>query len=342
MRMRGRDSLKNILVTGANGQLGTSLALMANSNDANFFFTDVDTLDITDYKAVRNFMKDNHIDIVINCAAYTNVDRAEDDRELAFKINAEAPGNLAKACRIGNAALIHISTDYVFGKERSTLPRTEEVKPSPSGVYGESKLEGERRIIAELEGDGMMASDFKGISKTVAPKKAGISLQNAESRRSSVSQKQADRARYAIIRTAWLYSEYGKNFVKTMLGLFSTRDKLNVVFDQVGTPTYAGDLAAVVYRIAVEMASGVFRKVDNGIYNFTDEGVCSWFDFATAIAELSGSNCKVMPCHSDEFPSKVKRPNYSVLDKSKIKQRFQIEIPHWRESLNTCLRALNK
>ena len=307
--MRGRDSLKNILVTGANGQLGTSLALMANSTDANFFFTDVDTLDITDYKAVRNFMKDNHIDIVINCAAYTNVDRAEDDRELAFKINAEAPGNLAKACRIGNAALIHISTDYVFGKERSTLPRTEEVKPSPSGVYGESKLEGERRIIAELEGDG-------------------------------VSQKQADRARYAIIRTAWLYSEYGKNFVKTMLGLFSAKDKLSVVFDQVGTPTYAGDLAAVVYRIAVEMACGDFRKVDNGIYNFTDEGVCSWYDFATAIAELSGSECKVLPCHSDEFPSKVKRPSFSVLDKSKIKQRFQIEIPHWRESLKICLKGL--
>ena len=307
--MSGRESLKNILVTGANGQLGTSLVLMANSGDANFFFTDVDTLDITDYKAVRNYMKDNHIDIVINCAAYTNVDKAEDDRDMAFKINAEAPGNLAKACRIGNAALIHISTDYVFGKERSTLPRTEEVKPSPCGVYGESKLEGERRIIAELEGDG-------------------------------VPQKQADRARWAIIRTAWLYSEYGKNFVKTMLNLFSTKDKLNVVFDQVGTPTYAGDLAAVVYRIAVEMACGAFRKVDNGIYNFTDEGVCSWFDFATAIAELSGSDCKVMPCHSDEFPSKVKRPSFSVLDKSKIKQRFQIEIPHWRESLRICLKGL--
>ena len=301
--------MKNILVTGANGQLGTSLALMANSGDANFFFTDVDTLDITDYKAVRNYMKDNHIDIVINCAAYTNVDKAEDDRELAFKINAEAPGNLAKACRIGNAALIHISTDYVFGKERSTLPRTEEVKPSPSGVYGESKLEGEKRIIAEFEGDG-------------------------------IPQKQADKARWAIIRTAWLYSEYGKNFAKTMLNLFSTKDKLNVVFDQVGTPTYAGDLAAVVYRIAVEMACGDFRKVDNGIYNFTDEGVCSWFDFAAAIAELSNSTCKVMPCHSDEFPSKVKRPNYSVLDKSKIKQRFQIEIPHWRESLKVCLKGL--
>ena len=307
--MSGRESLKNILVTGANGQLGTSLVLMANSGDANFFFTDVDTLDITDYKAVRNYMKDNHIDIVINCAAYTNVDKADDDRDMAFKINAEAPGNLAKACRIGNAALIHISTDYVFGKERSTLPRTEEVKPSPCGVYGESKLEGERRIIAELEGDG-------------------------------VPQKQADRARWAIIRTAWLYSEYGKNFVKTMLNLFSTKDKLNVVFDQVGTPTYAGDLAAVVYRIAVEMACGAFRKVDNGIYNFTDEGVCSWFDFATAIAELSGSDCKVMPCHSDEFPSKVKRPSFSVLDKSKIKQRFQIEIPHWRESLRICLKGL--
>ena len=307
--MKGRDSLKNILVTGANGQLGTSIALMANSGDANFFFTDVDTLDITDYKAVRSFMKANHIDIVINCAAYTNVDKAEDDRVMAFKINAEAPGNLAKACRIGNAALIHISTDYVFGKERSTLPRTEEVKPSPSGVYGESKLEGEKSIIAEFEGK-------------------------------DVPQKQVDKARYAIIRTAWLYSEYGKNFVKTMLSLFSAKDKLNVVFDQVGTPTYAGDLAAVVYRIAIEISCGDFRKVDNGIYNFSDEGVCSWYDFATAIAELSNSDCKVLPCHSDEFPSKVKRPNFSVLDKSKIKQRFQIEIPHWRESLKICVEAL--
>jgi dTDP-4-dehydrorhamnose reductase len=305
--MENKDTLKNILVTGANGQLGTSLALMANGGDANFFFTDVDTLDITDYKAVSRYMKDRHIGIVINCAAYTNVEKAEDDRDSAFKINAEAAGNIAKACRVNNAALIHISTDYVFGKERSTLPRTEEVKPSPSGVYGESKLEGERRIVAELEGS-----------------------------------KQADKARYAIVRTAWLYSEYGKNFVKTMLELFSKRDKVNVVFDQIGTPTYAGDLAAVVYRIALEMSRGDFRKVDNGIYNFTDEGVCSWYDFACSIAEESNSECRVMPCHSDEFPSKVKRPAYSVLDKGKIKQRFQIEIPHWRQSLRICLNSLKK
>lgn len=318
-------SMKNILVTGANGQLGTSLALMACNEDANFYFTDVDTLDITDYKSVRAYMKENHIDIVINCAAYTNVDKAEDERDIAFKINAEAAGNLARACRVGNAALIHISTDYVFGKERSTLPRTEEVRPAPSGVYGESKLEGERRIIAELEGDRSAVAELEA---------AGVAMGK------SVSQRQADRARYAIVRTAWLYSEYGKNFVKTMLGLFSTKDKVSVVFDQVGTPTYAGDLAAVVYRIAIEMARGDFRKVDNGIYNFTDEGVCSWYDFASAIAELSGSDCEVKPCHSDEFPSKVKRPSYSVLDKSKIKQRFQIEIPHWRESLKVCLKGM--
>ena len=304
-----KDTLKNILVTGANGQLGTSLALMANSADARFFFTDVDTLDITDYKAVSAYMKKNRIDIVINCAAYTNVDKAEDDRVMAFKINAEAPGLLARSCRVNNAALIHISTDYVFGKERSTKPRTEDVKPSPSGVYGESKLQGERLIAANFEGEG-------------------------------ISSKQADKARYAIVRTAWLYSEFGKNFVKTMLGLFASKDKLNVVFDQVGTPTYAGDLAAVVYRIAIEMASGDFRKVDNGVYNFTDEGVCSWYDFACAIAEESNASCRVMPCHSDEFPSKVKRPAFSVLDKSKIKQRFQIEIPHWRESLKICLKNL--
>ena len=304
-----KDTLKNILVTGANGQLGTSLALMANSGDANFLFTDVDTLDITDYRAVRSFMKSNSVDIVINCAAYTNVDKAEDDRDSAFRINADAPGLLAKACRIQGAALIHISTDYVFGKERSTKPRTEEVKPSPSGVYGESKLEGERRILSEFSG-GERAS------------------------------KKADQIRYAIVRTAWLYSEYGKNFVKTMLNLQAAKDKLSVVFDQVGTPTYAGDLAAVVYRIAMEMADGSFRKVDNGIYNFTDEGVCSWYDFAQAIAEETGSECKVLPCHSAEFPSKVKRPAFSVLDKSKIKHRFQIEIPHWRQSLKHCLEAL--
>lgn len=296
------DTLKNILVTGANGQLGTSLALMANGEDARFFFTDVDTLDITDYRAVSRYMKANHIDIVINCAAYTNVDKAEDDREAAFKVNAEAPGILAKACRVNKASLIHISTDYVFGKERSTKPRTEEVKPSPSGVYGESKLAGEMRIIEELP--------------------------------------EGSSARYAIVRTAWLYSEYGRNFVKTMLGLFSTKDKVSVVFDQVGTPTYAGDLAAVVYRIAMEMACGQWRKIDNGIYNFTDEGVCSWYDFAQAVADESKSCCKVLPCHSDEFPSKVRRPAFSVLDKGKIKQRFQIEIPYWRESLRICLKTL--
>lgn len=296
------DTLKNILVTGANGQLGTSLALMANGEDARFFFTDVDTLDITDYRAVSRYMKANHIDIVINCAAYTNVDKAEDDREAAFKVNAEAPGILAKACRVNKASLIHISTDYVFGKERSTKPRTEEVKPSPSGVYGESKLAGEMRIVEELQ--------------------------------------EGSSARYAIVRTAWLYSEYGRNFVKTMLGLFSTKDRVSVVFDQVGTPTYAGDLAAVVYRIAMEMACGQWRKIDNGIYNFTDEGVCSWYDFAQAVADESKSCCKVLPCHSDEFPSKVRRPAFSVLDKGKIKQRFQIEIPYWRESLRICLKTL--
>lgn len=296
------DTLKNILVTGTNGQLGTSLALMANGEDARFFFTDVDTLDITDYKAVSRYMKANHIDIVINCAAYTNVDKAEDDREAAFKVNAEAPGILAKACRVNKASLIHISTDYVFGKERSTKPRTEEVKPSPSGVYGESKLAGEMRILEELP--------------------------------------EGSSARYAIVRTAWLYSEYGRNFVKTMLGLFSTKDRVSVVFDQVGTPTYAGDLAAVVYRIAMEMACGQWRKIDNGIYNFTDEGVCSWYDFAQAVADESKSCCKVLPCHSDEFPSKVRRPAFSVLDKGKIKQRFQIEIPYWRESLRICLKTL--
>lgn len=296
------DTLKNILVTGANGQLGTSLALMANGEDARFFFTDVDTLDITDYRAVSRYMKANHIDIVINCAAYTNVDKAEDDREAAFKVNAEAPGILAKACRVNKASLIHISTDYVFGKERSTKPRTEEVKPSPSGVYGESKLAGEMRIIEELQ--------------------------------------EGSSARYAIVRTAWLYSEYGRNFVKTMLGLFSTKDRVSVVFDQVGTPTYAGDLAAVVYRIAMEMACGQWRKIDNGIYNFTDEGVCSWYDFAQAVADESKSCCKVLPCYSDEFPSKVRRPAFSVLDKGKIKQRFQIEIPYWRESLRICLKTL--
>ena len=349
--MKTTDTLKTILVTGANGQLGTSLALMANSSDAKFLFTDVDTLDITDYKAVTRYMKANRIDIVVNCAAYTNVDKAEDDRAMAFKINAEAPGLLAKACRVNNAALIHISTDYVFGNERSTLPRTEDVKPSPSGVYGESKLEGERLIIRELSPEAQ-SSKNAGVAACVigrdgsrqlgkASKTAGVKTVTSSRRAvSEAAQRKADKSRWAIIRTAWLYSEYGKNFVKTMLNLFSTKDRLNVVFDQIGTPTYAGDLAAVVYRIAMEMACGEWRKVDNGIYNFTDEGVCSWYDFASAIAEECGSECRINPCHSDEFPSKVKRPAYSVLDKSKIRHRLQIEIPHWRQSLKICMKNL--
>lgn len=292
----------NILVTGANGQLGNEIRIVAKQSQNNYYFSDiiavsgVDThiLDITDANAVANFVKDNNINVVINCAAYTNVDAAEDNYDLAEKLNAEAPKILANCMKNVGGILVHISTDYVFGKEPYNTPCNENQTGTPTGVYGLTKLHGEENI-----------------------KSSGCN--------------------YLIIRTSWLYSEFGKNFVKTMLNLTSTKPELKVVFDQVGTPTYAYDLAKVIYEIVEQ------NKIigNEGIYHFSNEGVCSWYDFTVAIASMSGNTgCKIKPCHSNEFPSKVVRPSYSVLDKTKIKRTFGVEIPYWTVSLEKCIQNL--
>jgi dTDP-4-dehydrorhamnose reductase len=288
----------NILVTGANGQLGNELRIVARGLPDKYVFTDVveqegqETvhLDITDLEAVRLLVKQEAIDVIVNCAAYTNVDKAETDAELAELLNAKAPQNLAIAMKEAGGLLVHISTDYVFGKEPYNTPCREDMVGTPTGVYGLTKLHGEQNILASG-------------------------------------------CRYVIIRTAWLYSEFGKNFVKTMLGLTATRPELKVVFDQVGTPTYAYDLAEAIVKI--------IEKPVEGIYHYSNEGVCSWFDFTKMIAEYSGqTQCNIQPCHSDEFPSPVKRPSFSVLDKTKIKETFGLQIPYWTDSLRKCIKNL--
>lgn len=287
-----------ILVTGANGQLGRELRIVAQGSADKYIFTDVveaeglETLrlDITDLEAVRALVKAEGIDFIVNCAAYTNVDKAETDVELAELLNAKAPENLAIVMKEAGGLLVHISTDYVFGKEVYNTPCCEDMVGTPTGVYGITKLRGEQNILA---------TGCKSV----------------------------------IIRTAWLYSEFGKNFVKTMLNLTATRPELKVVFDQIGTPTYAYDLAQAIVAI--------LKDPKTGIYNYSNEGVCSWFDFAKMIAEMAGNTeCKILPCHSDEFPSPVKRPAYSVLDKTKIKETFGIDIPYWTDSLCKCINNL--
>ena len=284
----------NILVTGANGQLGYEVRSASETSKDDYLFTDIAELDITDIEKIRSFVNDNDIKIVINCAAYTNVDKAEDDYETADLLNNKAVENIATVCKESDAVLFHISTDYVFKGDKNT-PCSEEEATNPLGVYGVTKLAGENSVIASG-------------------------------------------CKYFIFRTAWLYSSYGSNFVKTMMKLTSDRDSLKVVFDQVWTPTYAADLAEVIVKIIDE------RLFDdnNGIYHFSNEGVCSWYDFAQQISELNGTQCDIQPCYSSEFPSKVKRPNFSVLDKSKIKNTFNIFIPYWRDSLNECIKTLNK
>lgn len=284
----------NVLVTGANGQLGNEMRRVdaCGLTPHRYIFTDVAELDITDLAAIHALMEEEQVGAIVNCAAYTNVDKAEEDEATADLINNTAAANLAAAAKAHDALLIHVSTDYVFGGD-GNVPRREDDAVNPLGAYGRTKLAGEQAI--------------------------------AESG-----------CRHVILRTAWLYSVHGKNFVKTMLSLMATRPELKVVFDQVGTPTYAGDLADAIAAVLNNPPTAE----QEGVYHFTDEGVCSWFDFATAIAELSGSACTVMPCHSDEFPSKVTRPAYSVLDKSKIKATFNIAIPHWRTSLISCLHKL--
>ncbi|MDE7305402.1 MAG: dTDP-4-dehydrorhamnose reductase [Alistipes sp.] len=284
----------NILVTGANGQLGSSLRNAARNSNDNYLFTDVADLDITDTRAVEKMVADNGIEVVINCAAYTNVDKAEDDSELAETLNAGAVRNLARAVKACNGTLIHISTDYVFGGALGNTPRKEDEPANPTGVYGKTKLHGEQAIFD-----------------------SGCS--------------------HLIFRTAWLYSEYGKNFVKTMLDLTASRPELNVVFDQAGTPTYAQDLADALVRIVSD------RKFAGreGVYHYSNEGVCSWYDFTRMIASIAGhASCDIRPCHSDEFPSKVVRPSYSVLDKTKFKETFGLEVPYWVDSLKTCIANL--
>ena len=282
----------NILVTGANGQLGNEMRRVSLDSRNCYLFTDVNELDITDATAVRNMLKKEQIDVIVNCAAYTNVDRAEDDFAMADLLNNKAVENLAVAAAETGATLIHVSTDYVFRGDKN-IPCRESWETDPLGVYGKTKLAGEQSLV-----------------------KAGC--------------------KYLIFRTAWLYSPFGKNFVKTMRQLTSTKDSLKVVFDQVGTPTYAGDLAALIYNIIEE------NLLDRqGVYHFSNEGVCSWYDFTVAIHRLAGiTSCKVKPLHTAEYPAKANRPAYSVLDKTKIKTTFGIEIPHWEESLKRCIDTL--
>lgn len=300
----------NILVTGANGQLGNEMRIISKETDYNYLFTDVISsegvettiLDITDIEALREVVRQNGINCIVNCAAYTNVDKAESDEDFCRLLNAKAPQNLATVMKEVNGLLIHVSTDYVFGGDPYNTPCMENQKGTPTGVYGQTKLEGEQYIV-----------------------ESGC--------------------KYVIIRTAWLYSEFGKNFVKTMLNLTATKPKLNVVFDQTGTPTYAYDLAIAIKTILNDYnkVSGKESYDKTGIYHFSNEGVCSWYDFTKVIAELAGNkDCDIQPCHSDEFPSQVKRPAYSVLDKTKIKNTFGIIIPFWIDSLKVCIKNLKE
>lgn len=283
--------MKNILVTGANGQLGNEMQVLAHENEQyTYFFTDVDTLDICDEQAVLNYVTEHQIDVIVNCAAYTAVDKAEDNKELCDRLNRVAPGYLAKAAQSRNASIIQVSTDYVFDGTNH-IPYKEEEPTCPASVYGTTKLAGEHNVLEHCHNS-------------------------------------------VIIRTAWLYSIFGNNFVKTMIRLGQERDTLGVVFDQIGTPTYARDLARAIYAV---INKGIVR----GVYHFSDEGVCSWYDFTKAIHRLSGISCDVKPLHSEDFPAKAPRPHYSVLDKTKIKETFGIVIPHWEESLKECIKAMN-
>ena len=298
----------NILVTGANGQLGNEMRLVSKLSSDRYIFTDVNQvegqetvcLDITDLDAVRWVVAENDVDAIVNCAAYTNVDAAETNEEIAWRLNAEAPENLARAMKEVGGLLIHISTDYVFGKEPYNVPCRESQKGTPTGVYGLTKLHGEQKILA-----------------------TGCS--------------------HVIIRTSWLYSEFGKNFCKTMMNLTTTKPQLKVVFDQVGTPTYALDLAEAVAVILNDFPGRGESYTNSGVYHYSNEGVCSWYDFTKMIAEYNGTTaCDVQPCHSSEFPSPVTRPSYSVLDKTKIKETFGIRIPYWTDSLKKCINNLKR
>lgn len=303
----------NILVTGANGQLGREMRIASQNSQDHYIFTDVvdaegvetTKLDITNRDDVRKMVAEEHVDVIVNCAAYTNVDKAESDQDFCELLNAKAPENLAVVMKEANGLLVHISTDYVFGADPYNTPCREDQQGTPTGVYGMTKLHGEQNIL-----------------------RTGV--------------------KHLIIRTAWLYSEYGKNFVKTMLNLTATKPLLKVVFDQVGTPTYAGDLAAVIMTALEDYKKETYsspRPASNysktGIYHYSNEGVCSWYDFTKQIARMAGNTaCDIQPCHSDEFPSPVIRPAYSVFDKTKIKETFGVKVPYWMDSLEKCMAQL--
>lgn len=283
--------MKNILITGANGQLGNEMRVLSVENqDYAYFFTDVAELDICNEQAVFDFVKANDIHVIVNCAAYTAVDNAEDNIELCTKLNAEAVGYLAKAAEVHGAEFIQISTDYVFDGT-AHIPYQETMQTCPNSVYGNTKLAGERNALTLC-------------------------------------------SRAMVIRTAWLYSTFGNNFVKTMIRLGKERDSLGVIFDQIGTPTYARDLARTIY-------TAIKHGVIPGVYHFSNEGVCSWYDFTKAIHRLAGvKGCNVKPLHTAEYPTKASRPHYSVLDKTKIKETYHIEIPYWMDSLQSCISEL--
>ncbi|MES1198328.1 MAG: dTDP-4-dehydrorhamnose reductase [Chitinophagaceae bacterium] len=284
-------SSSNILVTGANGQLGKELKVLAASfPHFQFYFLSKEDLPITNFELLRNFFKGIHPAVCINCAAYTAVDRAEEERDLAFQVNGEAVGVLAAVCKEYNTQFIHISTDYVFDGT-GTEPYKENDTTDPQNVYGASKLEGERQAL----------------------------LMNPDS---------------IIIRTSWVYSEFGKNFVKTMLRLLDEKEEINVVNDQVGSPTYAFDLAEIILKIITS------HPDHGGIYHYSNNGVITWYDFAIAIKELSGKSCKINPVSTDHFPTIAKRPAYSVLDKTKIQQTFGVKLKDWKESLAVCLQKI--
>ena len=286
----------NILVTGANGQLGTHIRLCSVQSQHRYLFTDVDTLDIVDATAVRKYIADYQVDVVVYCSAYTDVNRAESDEVVADRINHLAVGYLAETMAETGGLLVHVSTDYVFGGNLNNTPCKEDESPNPTGVYGRTKLLGEQAVIAS-------------------------------------------QCRYIMFRTGWLYSEYGKNFCKTMYSLTDTKPNLNVVFDQVGTPTYAGDLAKAI----VTILDNKLTVGNEGLYHYSNEGVCSWYDFAKEIARQSGHTaCDILPCHSDEYPSPVVRPSYSVLDKTKFKQTFGLRVPYWVDSLAVCIHNIKE
>lgn len=292
--MNKEEKQVNILVTGGDGQLGSELKRLMPIQGYQFYFTDVNELNILDFKAVESFIREQKISYLINCAAYTAVDRAETETEIALSLNSEAPGFLGDLTREMGIRLIHLSTDYVFS---GYLPRplTELDEPLPETVYGITKLEGERRL--------------------------------------------AGHPGAIIIRTSWLYSSFGNNFVKTMLRLMREKDEIRVVYDQVGTPTYAADLAGAIIKLVKGTVEGTL-PFEPGIYHYASDGVCSWFDFAKEIARLTGSKTAIIPVETRQYPAPAPRPWYSVLSKDKIRKVYGLDIPYWKDSLATCIKEL--